>query len=87
MFAQVMGVQQLKEVRRAEVGVNMPGSLLRNSAQGCVSRWGWGGGRKINPNCSLKAFTHNHRQKLEDDPDTQEISGAFEAATCYLENP
>lgn len=38
MFAQVMGMQQLEEVRRAEVGVNMPGSLLRNAAQGCVSR-------------------------------------------------
>lgn len=34
-----------------------------------------------------EAFTPNHRQKLEDDPDTQEINGAFEAASCYLENP
>lgn len=32
-------------------------------------------------------MTHNQRQKLEDDPDTQEINGVFEEITCYLKNP
>lgn len=29
-------------------------------------------------------MTHNQRQKLEDDPDTQEINDVFEEITCYL---
>lgn len=60
---------------------------LCSATQPRVVYHGRGRGGGINPNCSLKAFTHNHRQKLEDDPDTQEINGTFEAATCYLENP